>query len=78
MLTKYLEYKYILFIDSAYFLKNGINNDAKEISFAVEEALQYHSCFIIFDLDSIAGVQKKSATKNDRDFAYEIKNPLIF
>ncbi len=52
----------VLVFDIAYFTKAGITNDegmAQEIPIATEEATQYESCLVVFNLDSIADITKE-------------------
>ena len=51
----------IVVLDSAYFIKNSVMSDeamASELTMACEEAVQYDSCLIVMDLDSIADATK--------------------
>lgn len=51
---------YVLVLDSAYFIKNNIMTDegmACELVMACEEAIQYDSCLIVFDLE-VADITK--------------------
>jgi hypothetical protein len=87
----------IFVLDAAYFIKGGIMTDdgmAQEIIMAVEEATQYESCLVVFDLDSIADITKEysslqsdiktasqvaySGDKNDPQFSYASNRNLAF
>ena len=52
----------VIVFDIAYFIKAGITSDekmAQEILVATKEATQHDSCLVIFDLDSIADLNKE-------------------